>query len=186
MEKAQIRRELLSRRHALSSSERLLWDAAIGKQLLAWCQQQRPASIGLFWPIQAEPDLLTYYRDLAQLGAALSLPVVQAAGRPLRYARWQPGEPTVRGALGVPVPATLEWVELPESILIPCVGHNTQGFRLGYGGGFYDRTLACQPRPYALGISYPVLETEFAVDAHDIALDQILTGALPPAPFRAG
>jgi 5-formyltetrahydrofolate cyclo-ligase len=62
-------------------------------------------------------------------------------------------------------------------LLIPCVGFNTARFRLGYGGGFYDRTLALSPRPFALGIAYQLSRAEFAAQAHDVAMDTVLTEA---------
>lgn len=174
--KAGLRRHLLQTRRDLAANQRAQLDAQIDQQLLNWWQQQRPNNIGVYWPIQAEPDLIFAYRDLVAAGVALSLPVVQGQNLPLRYARWRPGMAMTTGAMGVPIPAEIEWVELPTVLLIPCVGHTALGYRLGYGGGFYDRTLAHSPRPYTIGISYPCLLANFAHDEHDIALDMILTG----------
>lgn len=174
--KAGLRRHLLQMRRDLAANQRAMLDAQIDQQLLNWWQVQRPTSIGVYWPIQAEADLIFAYRDLTAAGVELSLPVVQGQNLPLRYARWRPGMTMVNGAMGVPIPAEIEWLELPPVLLIPCVGHTALGYRLGYGGGFYDRTLAHAPRPYTIGISYSCLLANFAHDEHDIALDMILTG----------
>jgi 5-formyltetrahydrofolate cyclo-ligase len=77
----------------------------------------------------------------------------------------------------VAVPADLRMVARPGALLIPCLGFNGGRFRLGYGGGYYDRTLAQQPRPVTAGIAYNCLAAEFASAAHDVALDLVLTEA---------
>jgi 5,10-methenyltetrahydrofolate synthetase len=63
----------------------------------------------------------------------------------------------------------------PDVVLAPCVGFNDQGFRLGFGGGYFDRTLAVAPRPTALGIAYASTRVRFTTDPHDIPLDLIIT-----------
>jgi 5,10-methenyltetrahydrofolate synthetase len=78
-------------------------------------------------------------------------------------------------SMGVAVPKDLRWVERPAAIIVPCLGFNEDGFRLGYGGGFYDRTLAALPRPASVGVCYACQRAVFTVDAHDIALDLIVT-----------
>ncbi len=94
---------------------------------------------------------------------------------PLGFAEWLPGEPTVTDRLGVAVPAELRMVERPPALLVPCLGFNALGYRVGYGGGFYDRTLAPEPRPATVGIAYGCQRVEFAGDAHDIPLDGVIT-----------
>ncbi len=79
--------------------------------------------------------------------------------------------------MGVQVPAASSAEVAPELLLIPCVGFNQERFRLGYGGGFYDRTLAARPRPRAIGVAYECSRAEFSVEAHDIALDAVVTEA---------
>ncbi|MDE2430963.1 MAG: 5-formyltetrahydrofolate cyclo-ligase, partial [Burkholderiales bacterium] len=75
----------------------------------------------------------------------------------------------------IPVPAQREHLLMPDALLIPCVGFNAGNFRLGYGGGYYDRTLALQPRPVALGVAYQCALADFRAAEHDIALDKIFT-----------
>jgi 5,10-methenyltetrahydrofolate synthetase len=77
--------------------------------------------------------------------------------------------------MGVAVPEVLRFTERPPALLVPCLGFNEQRFRLGYGGGFYDRTLEHAPRPTTLGIAYACLEEQFASAPHDVALDRIIT-----------
>jgi 5-formyltetrahydrofolate cyclo-ligase len=88
---------------------------------------------------------------------------------------WQPGEELAKDQFGVPVPDRQRAIPQPDVVLVPCVGFNAQRFRLGYGAGFYDRTLARMPRPLALGIAYDCGLAEFESNGHDVALDFILT-----------
>jgi 5,10-methenyltetrahydrofolate synthetase len=113
--------------------------------------------------------------ELAEAGVRLALPVVVARDAPLAFAAWTPGETMVKDGMGVAVPGDLHFVERPPALLVPCLGFNEQNFRLGYGGGYYDRTLAEAPRPYTLGIAYAHQKAAFAGDVHDVALDVIVT-----------
>ena len=114
------------------------------------------------------------YADLAQEGVKLALPVVMGKGAPLGFAGWTPGDALVCDAHGVPTPVKKNLIR-PEALLIPCVGFNADNIRLGYGGGFYDRTLAVKPRPLAIGVAYASARTSFNADPHDIALDIVIT-----------
>ena len=82
-----------------------------------------------------------------------------------------------RDQMGVAVPAELRFEPSAPTLLVPCLGFNADRFRLGYGGGFYDRTLAQLPRPATIGIAYGCQAAQFDSDGHDIALDQVLTEA---------
>ncbi|WP_308601449.1 5-formyltetrahydrofolate cyclo-ligase [Massilia sp. Dwa41.01b] len=77
--------------------------------------------------------------------------------------------------LGVTVPAQLRLVARPPALLVPCLGYNEHGYRLGYGGGFYDRTLAGGVRPATLGVAYACQLAAFDADVHDVPLDLIVT-----------
>jgi 5,10-methenyltetrahydrofolate synthetase len=79
--------------------------------------------------------------------------------------------------MGVQVPAQLRFIERPPALLIPCLGFNADGYRLGYGGGYYDRTLERQPRPHTLGIAYSNQLAVFAHGPYDVPLDVIVTEA---------
>ena len=91
------------------------------------------------------------------------------------YVPWQPGEPLARDASGTMAPTQREYALQPAVVLAPCLGFNDEGFRLGYGGGYFDRTLAQEPKPIAIGIAYAITRAHFAVEAHDIPLDLIIT-----------
>lgn len=130
------------------------------------------------WPMRGEVDVRApVERWLAQdTRRRAALPVVVAAGRPLRFREWTPGCALERQNLGVQIPAAGEWLK-PDTLLIPLVGFDLDLFRLGYGGGFYDRTLA-QPgfEPFALGMGFeagrcPTLHPQ----RWDRPLDAILT-----------
>ncbi|MBP1205463.1 5,10-methenyltetrahydrofolate synthetase [Duganella sp. 1411] len=174
--KADLRKQLLTARRALDAATRAAWDHAIGEQVIAWWRAARPAALGVYWPLRDEPDLRTAYVALEALGARLLLPVVVEKHAALAFADWRVGEAMVKDAMGVAVPADLRLqADYPPALLVPCLGFNAQGYRLGYGGGFYDRTLARAPRPETLGIAYGCLEVRFDGDAHDVALDRIVT-----------
>lgn len=173
--KTALRRALIANRQALAPEVRKHWDAAIGIRVLDWWGAHGAKTIGVYWPIRGEPDLRTTYVELAARGVQLALPLVVGKDEPLRFAAWTPGDALIKDALGVSIPADAGNVVQPEALLIPCVGFNAKNMRLGYGGGFYDRTLAVQPRPHAVGIGYECGLVEFDGDAHDVALDRIIT-----------
>jgi 5,10-methenyltetrahydrofolate synthetase len=159
----------------LTPSQRAHHDAALSARLLDWCAGHPAACFGVYWPIRGEPDLREAYAELARRGQRLALPVVTARDAPLAFAAWTPGDALEEGAMKVPVPQAPHRLVTPDALLIPCVGFNAARVRLGYGGGFYDRTLAGTPRPQAIGVAYQFSLVEFDADAHDIALDAVLT-----------
>jgi 5,10-methenyltetrahydrofolate synthetase len=175
--KADLRKQLLAARRTIDSATRAAWDQAIGAQVVAWWKAAQPAALGVYWPLRDEPDLHPAYAELARLGARLLLPVVVQKNAALEFAEWRIGEEMVKDAMGVAVPADLRLQDAyPPALLVPCLGFNPLGYRLGYGGGFYDRTLARHaPRPQTLGIAYQCLQVQFDSDGHDVALDRIIT-----------
>lgn len=173
--RSHLRKTLLALRCNTDALQRQQWDAAIGRHLLAWCRQHRPASLGVFWPIQAEPDLRSSYPLLQQMGIQLALPLVLGKAQPLLFLAWQPGDAMERDHHGIPVPAQRDAILQPDAVLIPCLGFNSDQFRMGYGGGYYDRTLASLARPFAIGIAYHQAQTEFTAESHDVAMDAIIT-----------
>ncbi|WP_019142093.1 5-formyltetrahydrofolate cyclo-ligase [Noviherbaspirillum massiliense] len=174
-DKANLRSTLLAHRQAIPAEVRAEWDAVIGARVLAWLATHSVQTLGIYWPMRGEPDLRETYRELARSGVQLALPMVEVRDAPLRFAAWTPDEPLVKDALGVLVPADGRHVIKPEALLIPCVGFNSNNFRLGYGGGFYDRTLASHPRPFAIGIAYASLFADFEAAPHDIPLNLVIT-----------
>lgn len=173
--KQDLRDQLLAQRRTIASDERTRYDAALCNHVLAWWDNNPVASLGVYWPIRGEPDLQPAYLELARRGVQLALPIVVNNHAPLQFVKWTPGDVLVIDAMKVPVPAPPHIPIRPQALLIPCVGFNRQRARLGYGGGFYDRTLAVDPRPLAIGIGYRCLLATFTADPHDIALDAIIT-----------
>jgi 5-formyltetrahydrofolate cyclo-ligase len=174
MVRADLRKMLLSQRRNTPAETRSALDETLVQLVLAWCRQHRPSSIGVYSPIKAEPDLRAAYPQLHAMGIALSLPVVRGKDQPLAFHPWHPDAPTTFDEYGIAIPTICEQLAQPEVLLIPCVGINAQRYRLGYGGGFYDRTLAQTPKPVAIGIAYAINRAEFEVQAHDVAMDLVL------------
>jgi 5,10-methenyltetrahydrofolate synthetase len=175
LDKAALRRALAARRAALDPAVKAEWDGRICRALVDWWDGVRVPSIAVYWPIKGEPDLAAACGQLAARGVQLALPVVLERDAPLSFAHWTFGEEMVRDAMGVAIPSHLRLVERPAAIVIPCLGFNGANYRLGYGGGYYDRTLASVPRPRTVGVAYAFGKVEFASAAHDVALDLIVT-----------
>jgi 5-formyltetrahydrofolate cyclo-ligase len=173
----QQRVTLIARRETVTAAERKQAVDAVGEALDRLVGELGSTTIGLYWPIKHELSLIPWARALAQrTGALLCLPVVVAAKSPLEYWRWAPGEPTQPGVWNIPVPARRD-VQSPDLVLAPLVGFDNQNYRLGYGGGYFDRTLSAQTRPpFAAGVGFDFghLETIFP-QSYDVAMNAILT-----------
>lgn len=177
LDKNHLRQALISLRQGIALDVRSRWDQAIANQLNALPILHLASVIGVYWPIRNEPDLRALYTAWAANGKQLALPVVIDKNMPLKFFAWTPGDDLLKDAMGVWIPGgTLTEVH-PEVVLVPCVGFNDARMRLGYGGGFYDRTLARSPRPQAIGVAYRCLRAAFATEAHDVAMDAIITEA---------
>jgi 5,10-methenyltetrahydrofolate synthetase len=182
---------LLDRRRALSTPARDAADAAIVERVSDAIEAWRSASdrgpspvLGAWWPIRGEPSLLSGFSRWIANGWRIALPVVVAADSPLVFRRWTPQTTMVEGDFRVPVPAHGDALQ-PHLLLIPCVGFDVRGWRLGYGGGYYDRTLSTAPVA-AIGIGYDCSEIEgFAPAGHDRRLEALITETrhIPSCPF---
>lgn len=131
----------------------------------------------VYWPIKGEPDLRPLLVDLHAAGVKVCLPVVEQKAAPLVFRHWTPATKMVRGDWNIPVPPPGAGILTPEISLAPLVGWDPYGFRLGYGGGYFDRTLAAlDPQPFGIGIGFQSarLATIFP-QPHDIPLNVILT-----------
>lgn len=173
--KAALRKALRTTRGAIDPAIKVQWDAQIGAQVVAWWRLRQVETLGVYWPLAGEPDLSAAYSELTRAGLRLALPVVMEKDAPLTFAEWAPGEPMIPDEVGVQVPAQLRFVDCPPALLIPCLGFNADGYRLGYGGGYYDRTLERQPRPHTLGIAYSSQLSTFPHGQYDVPLDVIVT-----------
>ena len=177
-DKAALRKALRATRRALDAGTRAHWDRLIGARIVAWWHGARVPLLAVYWPLADEPDLSASYAQLSGCGVQLVLPVVLGKDAQLAFAGWEPGEPMAKDAMGIAVPASLRFeASPPPAMLIPCLGFNQARFRLGYGGGFYDRTLEHLPRPTTIGVAYSCLAAQFDSAPHDIALDFIFTEA---------
>jgi 5-formyltetrahydrofolate cyclo-ligase len=132
--------------------------------------------ISLYWPFRGEPDLRAWLKDLEKRGAVGSLPVVVHRHAPLVFRSWRRDEPLEPGVWKIPVPSHGIAVT-PDIVIAPVVGFDSRCFRLGYGGGFYDRTLAALPRrTWIIGVGYgqQAISTIYPQD-HDVAMEVIVT-----------
>jgi 5-formyltetrahydrofolate cyclo-ligase len=183
-ERARLKQERLQ----LSSVDRAFLTEAVVRNLEMAIAGQSPKSVGLYWPIQGEFDLREWAgRVAARKGWSVALPVVVAKQAPLEYWRWRPGDPMTRGFWGILVPERREPVT-PDAVIAPLVGFSGL-YRLGHGGGYFDRTLAAtQPMPYAVGVGAESSRVDgFLPQPHDIPMNAIVTeAAIYREPTAAG
>ncbi|WP_424812571.1 5-formyltetrahydrofolate cyclo-ligase [Roseococcus sp. YIM B11640] len=133
------------------------------------------ALVGGFWPMGEEIDTRPTLEALLALGHGIALPVTTPRGQPLFFRRWSPGTEMAPGPFGTTHPAEGEPVS-PQWLLVPLLAFDRRGARLGYGGGYYDRTLALLPGAIAIGVAYAAQEVpEVPTETHDVRLAAIAT-----------
>jgi 5,10-methenyltetrahydrofolate synthetase len=128
------------------------------------------------WPIKGEYDARHLARTLRSRGALTALPVVVAPKTPLIFREWHPGVELAKGPLDIPYPVNSHEMT-PDAVLLPMNGWDAQGYRLGYGAGFFDRTLAClAAKPLTIGISYEFAKLD-TIDPQswDVPMDYVVT-----------
>jgi 5-formyltetrahydrofolate cyclo-ligase len=170
-----LRQDLLKIRKETRLEQRQEWDLIIGKKLCALLTIAPPSCLAVYWPIKAEPNLQLLYQQLQISGINLALPIVEAKERPLKFVPWVPGDLMDVDDFGIPIPRQRTCYVVPTTLLVPCVGFNKDKFRLGYGGGFYDRTLEQLPQAQAIGVAYQIGFTTFLPNAFDLAMHHIVT-----------
>lgn len=177
-----LRQDMTRRRAALAGAEHEALSARIVAHALA--ALPRPKVAAFCWPIKHEPDLRALLASWTSTQVRAVLPVVVAENAPLRFREWTPDSRLAPDRYGIPTPTAGEWLT-PGLILLPLNGFDDAGYRLGYGGGYFDRTLAAlTPRPLAVGVGFEISRVaSIRPEAHDQRLDWIITenGAFRPA-----
>jgi len=175
-QKPKLREQLLAARATLDKDERERAQTAIGTHLVAALADLPPGTLAAYWPIRGEPELAAAWAQLRALGWQLCLPVVVQTAAPLVFRAWDGTPPTALDACRLRVPAPDAPEVQPTVLTMPCLGFDAHGHRLGYGGGYYDRTLAqAAPGVQRIGIAFELQACTFAVDAHDLRMHRLVT-----------
>lgn len=188
------RERLLNQRQLRSQAESKKLSSAIQQHLSAHLSshlsshqpshqagEPSKAIISFYWPFKGEPDLRPFMKEVSEQGARIALPVVVEKNTPLQFMSWQIGEPLIKGVLNIPIPEK-QTPTTPTVILAPAIGFDRQRYRLGYGGGYFDRTLATfsglpeDQTPKVIGIAFSAGEIPtIHPEPHDIKMDVIIT-----------
>ncbi len=152
---------------------------AVSDLFLAELRPEPGSIVAGYWPMGDEMDPRPLLQSLASLGCSLALPALQGAEKPLLFRAWAPGEPLFPAAFGTEEPDAAQPLRTPLILLVPLLAFDAQGYRLGYGGGFYDRSLA-QLRPkgdtLAVGLAFSAQQVERVPrDGNDQRLDWLVT-----------
>jgi 5-formyltetrahydrofolate cyclo-ligase len=170
------REELLEQRQALSVEARHKIAERARARLLEAVDLGAYRVLGFCWPIKGEIDVHRIARQHLAAGGEVALPVIVQKSAPVEFWRWYPGIAMQTGLWNIPIPQERTVLE-PDAVLVPLVGFDARGYRLGYGGGYFDRTLAAAARrPVAIGLGYAdsALPTIYP-QPHDIPMHMIVT-----------
>lgn len=183
------RAALIARRQDIPQTERLRLQTSILSLVERHFRGLASAMLGFYWPFRGEIGVHALVRRLVEQGAGAALPVVVEQRQPLEFWAWRPGAPLERGVWGIPVPAERQPVQ-PTVLLVPLVGFDAECYRLGYGGGYYDRTLAAmRPAPLTIGVGLELGRlVTIHPQPHDVPMDVVVTeaGILESPAWRAG
>lgn len=170
------RQSLVAARAALPEAERKAWNERIGEHLFGGFRMPEEVVIGYCWPFKGEFDARYVVRRWREQGAIAALPEVVESKGPLQFRKWWPGAPMKPGVYDIPVPDGTE-ILLPDVAIVPMNAFDGRGYRLGYGGGYFDRTLAaCARRMVAIGVTYDMLHVAtIHPQPHDIPMDFVVT-----------
>ena len=174
--RSERRKGLLNQRLSMDADTRRDLSRAIVARLAGLIDAATYPTLGLYWPIRGEIDARELARIHRAAGGQTALPVVVAKHAPVEFWRWDPDMRTARGVFNIPVPRERH-VLIPDALVVPLLGFDRAHFRLGYGGGYYDRTLAAAARrPLALGVASADAELHTIYpQPHDIPMDVIVT-----------
>lgn len=178
--KRRLRVEAVNRRRSWAGPEEHARASLLARdRLLAEVPLPPGATVSGFWPMAEEIDTRPALLALAERGHVIGLPIVVKAGQPLIFRRWRPGDALVEGGFGVMIPAPDQEEVVPDVALTPLLAFDRRGYRLGYGGGFYDRTLArlrAGRTVLAVGYAFAAQQVEAVpVAAYDQPLDKLVT-----------
>ena len=170
------RERLIGERLKMTVDERRRKGDRIAAALDAAIESMEGLTISVYWPFRGEPDLRGWIDRVMQRGGRCALPLVVGRGQPLVFRLWMPGDALERGVWGIPAPSSGAEV-LPDVVIAPVVGFDRACYRLGYGGGFFDRTLAAlprKPRVCGVGFAQSAVRTIYP-QPHDIPMDVVVT-----------
>lgn len=172
----QARTALIDWRQALPVEEHEL----ISRGAFRWVediflQHLKTLTVGLYFPVEGELNPLPFADKLIAAGATVVMPVVHETDAALKFRAWKPGDSLAKGARDIPYPAEGPWVE-PDALIVSLVAFDNRGYRLGYGGGYYDRTLERFRKPMTIGVGFEHtrLDTIHPLP-HDVPMDFIVT-----------
>ena len=170
------RERLIAARLAVATAERESWRIRIDATLRRSFPGLARARLAFCWPIKGEYDARHLAKTLRDQGALTALPVVISRHAPLAFREWHPGVELAKGPLDIPYPLNSPEMT-PDAVLLPMNGWDLQGNRLGYGGGFFDRTLASMKnKPVTVGISYELARIDtIHPQSWDIPMDYVVT-----------
>jgi len=165
-------------RCGVSDAQRAQWGRRMTALLVACIPVPAGATVGFCWPFKAEFDARFAVRQWRDAGAVAALPEVVAKGQPLRFREWWPGAPMTRGVYDIPLPDGTREL-LPDIAIVPMNACDGRGYRLGYGGGYFDRTLAAlERRVIAIGVTFDACRVpNIFPQAHDLPMDMVVTEA---------
>ena len=170
------RERLIAVRENLDAATLALFRQRIDAHLWRSFPGLAASRLAFCWPIRGEYDARRLAQGLRERGAVTALPVVVAPRQPLVFREWHPGVTLASGPLGIPFPVGSDPV-VPTAVLVPMIGWDEAGYRLGYGGGFFDRTLASLARkPVVIGVSYELAKIKtITPQTWDIPMDWVVT-----------
>jgi 5-formyltetrahydrofolate cyclo-ligase len=174
------RARLIEARLAIPADLRADMAAKIADGLDAEIGSVGGKTVSLYWPFRGEPDLRPWMASIVERGGRAALPVVVEKAHPLVFRAYRPGDRLEKGVWNIPIPAEGETV-IPDVVISPLVGVDPANYRLGYGGGFFDRTLAALPKkPLVIGVGYDMQRiATIYPQPHDIPMDRIVTASAP-------
>jgi 5-formyltetrahydrofolate cyclo-ligase len=170
------RETLIASRLALGVNNRQAKGDKAKQRLFEAVDLKQYGTLGIYWSMRGEIDVRDIARKHVEAGGVVGLPVVVEKSAPVEFWKWTPGMGMRRGVWNIPIPMERE-VLTPEALIVPLVGFDGEHYRLGYGGGYYDRTIAAATRrPFCVGLGYAEARLpSIYPQPHDIAMNLIVT-----------